>query len=66
MYDAEVRLAIVASVLFLLGCGNVSLYAEWDYPKVPRRDPCTQQVSTAYVYVPLCRNTIPPNPRDDD
>lgn len=36
-------------------------YAEWDVPKVPRHDPCTDIVQERYVYVsPECRHPLPP------
>jgi hypothetical protein len=49
-------------LLALSGC-----YAEWDVPRTPRRDPCTQQRQNSYVYIdPACPNPPPRNPRDMD
>lgn len=52
---------IIVLVLALTSC-----YAEWDLPKVPRRDPCTKVVDDQVVYIqPTCPNPPPVrHPRD--
>jgi len=56
------RFAPLVTLLVLSGC-----VGEWDVPKTPRRDPCTQEVEDKYVYVaPTCPNAPTRNPRDLD
>lgn len=46
------------TIIFLSGC-----YAEWDVPKVPRRDPCSKRIEHKYVYVyPDCAYPSPQPP----
>lgn len=53
-------LVMLASLVLFSSC-----YMEWDIPKTPRRDPCTQEVENKYVYVqPACPNPAPRNPHD--
>lgn len=41
---------LLTLMLFVTGC-----YAEWDYPAVPRTDPCTGITTKKIVYVqPVC------------
>lgn len=56
------RLWFIPLVTLLTGC-----VGEWDIPKTPRRDPCTQVTEDKYVYVaPACYNPPPRNPHDLD
>jgi len=42
--------------LLLSGC-----YAEWDVPKVPRKDPCSDKFDNSYIYfMPGCRHPASP------
>jgi hypothetical protein len=53
----------IAALVFLVLLP--SCYAEWDIPRTPRRDPCTNVIEYKYVYVqPTCPNPVPRNPRD--
>lgn len=51
-------------VLALLAANFLGCYAEFDLGvKSPRRDPCTGEVTKAYIHVmPACRLPPPPNP----
>lgn len=55
----KMKFLCVLAVLFT-GC-----YGEFDYPHVPRTDPCTRKNEDKYVYVmPTCRNPpVHPHPR---
>lgn len=41
-------------------------HVEWDVPKVPRHDLCTNVIENKVIYVqPTCANKVPKNhPRD--
>jgi len=53
---------LLITLVLLSGC-----VGEWDVPKVPRRDPCTQETEDKYVYVaPACPQPAARNPHDLD
>jgi hypothetical protein len=52
---------------FVMVISLTSCYAEWDLPKVTRRDPCTHEIDDKIIYVqPMCRAPQNRHPRDNE